>query len=347
MIVSPWYPVPPNGYGGIELMAYLLATELQHRGHEVSVIGQQGSKGQFESLSIAPEHWIDQLGTQDEVARSQLFLFRAYETLEQREFDIVHDHAGLAGMLLGACVKQIPPVVATVHGPTTAVELDFIRAVDQRVHLVAISRSQQGLAAGVNWQGVVHNAVDPSHYTAIVDPTKKGDYLVQLARICPDKGQAVAIEIARRLGMRLVLAGKVDDGDREYFESQVGPHLGDSVVWIENVSGEEKRQLLACARAMLFPIQWDEPFGIAMVEAMVSGTPVIATARGAANEVVEPGVTGWLADDVDGMVEAFSRLGEIDLRRCVETAGFRFGPARMADGYEAIYERAVEASSRS
>lgn len=341
MIVSPWYPVPPTGYGGIELMAYLLATELQQRGHEVSVIGQHGSKGQFESLTIAPERWVDQLGTEDEVARSQLFLYRAYQMLEQKEFDIVHDNAGLAGMLLGACVKQSPPVVATVHGPTTAVELDFLRAIDRRVHLVAISHSQQNLAPGVNWRGVVHNAVDPTHYTPIVDPAEKEDYLVQLARISPDKGQRVAIEVAQRLGMRLVLAGKVDDAERKYFESEISPHLGDSVVWIENVAGEEKRQLLAHARAMLFPIQWDEPFGIAMIEAMVSGTPVIATARGSANEVVEPGVTGWLADDAVGMVGAFSRLGEIDLRRCVESASFRFGPARMADGYEGIYERAI------
>jgi glycosyltransferase involved in cell wall biosynthesis len=110
------------------------------------------------------------------------------------------------------------------------------------------------------------------------------------------------------------------------------------------VEGEQKQQLLANARAMIFPIQWEEPFGIAMVEAMVSGTPVIAMSRGAASEIVEPGVTGWLATDVDGMVEAYSRLGEIDLERCVKRSGERFGPSQMADGYESVYERAIDES---
>lgn len=342
MIVSPWYPVPPIGYGGIELMVYLLATELQQRGHQVTVIGQQGSHGQFESIAIAPESWTGQLGTKDEGARHQHFLYSVYETIAQRDFDIVHDHAGLTGILLGACVKGGDPVVATIHGPITDVELDFLRAVDQAVHLVAISRSQQDLAPGVNWRATVHNAVDPSHYTPIVDPSSKDDYVVQLARIARDKGQDVAIGVARRLGVHLVLAGKVDDGDRDYFEQTIAPHLGKEVTWIENVSGQDKSRLLARAKAMLFPIQWEEPFGIAMVEAMVSGTPVIAMARGSAAEIIEPGVTGWLADDVDGLLEAFSRLGEIDLKGCVESASARFGPGRMADGYEAVYEQAME-----
>ena len=345
MIVSPWYPVPPKGYGGIELMAYLLATELQRRGHEVTVIGQEGSKGEFESLTIAPERWIDQLGTEDEAARTQLFLYRAYEEIKKRKFDIIHDNAGFPGILLGATVPQPQPVVATVHGPNTDVAVEFLRAVERRVHLVAISRSQQALATGVKWRGMVHNAVDPTHYTPIVNLGEKEDYVVQLARISPEKGQHVAIEVARRLGIQLVLAGKVDDCDRMYFEQKIAPHLGDSVRWVANVYGEEKSRLLARARALLFPIQWEEPFGIAMIEAMVSGTPVIATARGAANEVVEPGVTGWLADDADGMVEAFSRLGEIDLRGCVDSASERFGPARMAAGYEDVYERAIEIQS--
>jgi glycosyltransferase involved in cell wall biosynthesis len=110
---------------------------------------------------------------------------------------------------------------------------------------------------------------------------------------------------------------------------------------MENVEGDAKAELLAHAKALVFPIQWQEPFGLAMVEAMMSGTPVIALAHGAAPEIVEPGVTGWLAEDVDGMVEAYQKLGEIDLQRCVETASRNFGPAHMADGYMAVYERAI------
>ena len=342
MIVSPWYPVPPVGYGGIELMAYNLARELQLRGHQVCVIGQQGSKGPFEVAAVAPESWSDQLGTRDHQSRESLFLFRAYDLVRRRAFDVVHDHSGLPGILLGAGSRLDTPIVATLHGDLTEAEGDFLAAVDRDVHLVAISRSQQAQVADVNWRRVVYNAVDPAEYHPVSNVDEKEDYLFQLARITPGKAQHLAIEVARRLGLRLVLAGKVED--EAYFEEEVKPHLGDGVKWIENVVGAEKAQLLASARAMIFPIQWEEPFGLAMVESMVSGTPVIAMARGAASELVEPGVTGFLAEDLDGLVEAYGRIGEIDLKRCVERAAKRFGPGQMADGYQSVYERAIQES---
>ena len=344
MIVSPWYPVPPQGYGGIELMAFQLARELQLRGHEVSVIGQQGSKGAFETIAIAPESWSSQLGTRDELPRQNLFLYRAYDLVRKRAFDVVHDHSGLTGILLGASTRLQTPVVATLHGDLTEAEAEFLGAVDHRVHLVAISRAQQALVAGVDWRRVVYNAVDPAEYKPVTNPDEKHNFLFQLARISPTKGQHIAIEVARRVGVPLVLAGKVDADACEYFEREIKPHLGEGVTWHENVVGDEKQHLLARARAMLFPIQWEEPFGIAMVESMVSGTPVIAMARGAASEIVEPGVTGWLANDVDGLVDAYSRLGDIDLERCVKRASQRFGPAQMADGYQSVYERAIDES---
>lgn len=343
MIVSPWYPVPPVGYGGIEVMAYNLARELQIRGHQVCVIGQQGSKGPFETVAVAPESWTSQLGTLDQQSRECLFLYRAYHLVQRRAFDVVHDHSGLPGILVGATSGLATPVVATLHGSLSEAEGEFLAAVDGDIHLVAISRSQQEQVAGVKWRRVVHNAVDPSEYRPVA-PEEKEDYLVQLARISPSKGQHLAIEFARRVGVRLVLAGKIDPDSGAYFEDEVKPHLGDDVTWVENVVGVEKARLLAHAKAMIFPIQWEEPFGLAMVESMVSGTPVIAMARGAASEVVEPGITGWLAEDLDGLVEAYGRIGEIDLQRCVKRASERFGPAQMADGYQSVYERAIQES---
>jgi glycosyltransferase involved in cell wall biosynthesis len=344
MIVSPWYPVPPVGYGGIELMAYNLARELQIRGHQVCVIGQQGSKGPFETVAAAPESWTSQLGTLDQQSRECLFLYRAYHLVQRRAFDVVHDHSGLPGILVAATGRLATPVVATLHGSLSEAEGEFLAAVDGDVHLVAISLSQQEQVAGVKWRRVVHNAVDPSEYRPVA-PEEKAEYLVQLARINPSKGQHLAIEFARRVGVRLVLAGKIDPDSHAYFETEVEPHLGDDVTWVENVVGVEKARLLARAKAMIFPIQWEEPFGLAMVESMVSGTPVIAMARGAASEVVEPGITGWLAEDLDGLVEAYSRLGEIDLQLCVKRASERFGLAQMADGYQSVYERAIEESN--
>jgi glycosyltransferase involved in cell wall biosynthesis len=342
MIVSPWFPVPPVGYGGIELMAYNLASELSRRGHAVTVIGRQGSQGPFEALALAPESWTRYLGTRDQSVRHALFLYRAYELVKKRAFDVIHDHSGPPGILIPAlCVPQ-SPVVATIHGPLSEAEGDFLAGIDRRIHLVAISRTQQAMVAGVEWRGMVHNAVDPSQYRPITRPEEKEDYIVDLARITPDKGQHLAIELARRLDVRLVLAGKVDRDSRVYFDEKIKPNLNGQVTWRENVEGKEKMELLARARALVFPIQWQEPFGLAMVEAMMSGTPVIALAHGAAPEIVQPGVTGWLAEDVDGMVEAYKRLEEIDLKRCVEVAVDRFGLAQMAGGYETVYERAIE-----
>ncbi len=342
LIVSPWYAVPPTGYGGIELMAYNLARELSRRGHSVTVIGRQGTRGPFEAVALAPESWSKQLGTRDEFARQSLFLYRAYETVQRRAFDVIHDNSGPPGIMVAATSRVQAPVVATLHGALSEAEGDFLAAVDRDVHLVAISRAQQTMVAGIDWRAVVHNAVDPAHYPPIIDRDQKENYLVELARINPAKGQHLAIEIAKRLGVPLVLAGKVDAEAVRYFEEKVKPNLDGQITWRENVHGKEKAQLLAHAKAMVFPIQWEEPFGIAMVEAMMSGTPVLALAHGATSEVVEPGVTGWVAEDIDGLIAAYRRLDEIDLRRCAEEAIRRFGPEQMADGYLNVYDRAIE-----
>lgn len=341
MIVSPWYPVPPVGYGGIELVAYNLACELNRRGHEVSVLGQEGSKGPFRAVNLAGSSWTKQLGTREHVSRENLFLYRVREHLHTNAYDVIHDHSGLTGILLDVVDCRPEPMVATLHGDLTQASGEFLSAVDDRVHLVAISKSQQSHAGDVRWSAMVYNAVDPAEFRP-VDHSEKQDYLVQLARINPSKGQHLAIEAARRLGVKLVLAGKVDPGSKEFFTREIEPHLGTFVEWRENVHTVEKAQLLANARAMIFPIQWEEPFGLAMVEAMMSGTPVIALKRGAAMEIVEPGITGLLADDVDGLVAAYGDVAGIDTTRCVERAIERFGPRQMGDGYETVYSSALK-----
>jgi glycosyltransferase involved in cell wall biosynthesis len=342
LIVSPWYPVPPNGYGGIELMAYNLARELTSRGHHVTVLGQQGSQGPFETLALAPRSWTRYLGSQDEQARHHLFLYRAYETVRRRAFDVIHDHSGPTGILVASQARLTTPVVATLHGSLSEAEGGFLATVARQVYLVAISRAQQESVVGVDWRGVVHNSIDPAAYTPITDPAQKGDYLLNLARVTPDKGQHIAIEVAKRLDMPLVLAGKIEPAAERYFREQIEPHLNERITWLENVHGKAKADLLARARALLFPIDWPEPFGLAMVEAMVSGTPVIAFAKGAAPELVEDGVSGFLVDDVDAMTDAVRRLDEVDLCRCARSTGERFGPKQMADGYLEVYERAID-----
>jgi glycosyltransferase involved in cell wall biosynthesis len=339
IVSPPWYPVPPEGYGGIELVIYLLAQQLHERGHSVTVIGTQGGKGDFELIALAPSSWEQRLGTRDEEPLNCAYLLEAHDLVRRRAFDIVHEN-DYTGMTIAASMRLPTPVVATIHGDLTEADGRFLSEIDFRVHLVGISTAQQRQVAGVRWRAMVHNAFDPG---AVEVGLEKDDYLVQLARISADKAQHLSIEVARRVGCPLVLAGKVDEAEQEYFEKEIKPHLGESVRWVENVAGAEKAQLLARARAMIFPIQWEEPFGIAMVEAMASGTPVLAAARGAAVELLEPGLTGFLAEDVEGLVDAYHRLGEIDPRRCAERAHERFGPARMAEGYEAIYLEQVRA----
>jgi glycosyltransferase involved in cell wall biosynthesis len=344
LVAPPWYAVPPGGYGGIELVIDLLATELAARGHQVTVLGREDSEGNFDVLELAPTDWVGQLGTRDQLARESLHVLRAYDAVRQQRPQVVHDHMGLLGLLLGASLDLSAPVISTMHGDLPEATCEFLAAVDRRTHLVAISDAQRDGAAGVRWAGIVHNAVDARE---LIVSAEKDDYLLQLARITPDKGQHVAIEVARRVGRPLVLAGKLEPAGQDYFEEQVRPHLDHRVRWIEDVAGREKSELLTRAAAMIFPLQWDEPFGLAMVEAMASGTPVVALRRGAAVELVEPGLTGFLADDVDELVDGVRRIGEIDPHACAERARDRFSAARMADGYEEVYRAALDGSGGS
>ena len=339
LIAPPWYPVPPSGYGGIELVVYLLGHELAQLGHNVTVLGRQGGRDGFELLALSSESWTADLGGADHEAREATYIKSAYEVILHRAFDVVHDHTGYMGLVVGSLLRLQSTVAGTLHGDLSEADARFLASIDQAIELVAISRAQQGLVAGVRWAGVVHNAVDER---GLELNTERGDYLVELARICAEKGQHVAIEVAKRAGKRLVLAGKVAKGAEDYFHEQIEPNLGDGVEWRENVVGRDKARLLAGAEAMIFPIQWEEPFGLAMVEAMASGTPVVATPRGAAVEIVEEGVTGVFGEDVDNLVEAVSGLGEIDRQRCAEHARDRFSPRRMALSYEALYRAVLE-----
>lgn len=338
LVAPPWYPVPPEGYGGIELFVALLGDELVELGHDVTVFGRAGGGGRFEYVALARESASEELGGPEQLEHEFEYLERVYDAVVRAGFEVVHENSGYMGMLLAGQVAGDAAVVATLHGDLDSYDSGFLSVLDGRVRLVAISEAQRSMVEDVDWAGVVHHAVDAR---ALRLEPRAGDYLVDLARITPDKGQHVAIEVARRAGRRLVLAGKVAEGDDEYFERCVKPHLGGDVEWLPNVEGRAKADLLAGAAAMLFPIQWEEPFGLAMAEAMVSGTPVVATPRGAAVELVEEGVTGFLAADVDGLVDAVRRVAEIDRRRCGERARERFSPRRMAREYEAIYRAAL------
>jgi glycosyltransferase involved in cell wall biosynthesis len=339
MLAPPWYPVPPRGYGGIELVVSLLTEELRFRGHRVTLFAAAGSG--HGAVVHAPASWSSDLGQRDERLRELTYAARIVESLRHLgAIDVVHDHVGFHTLL---SVTQLAdtPVVHTVHGPVTEAQNVFYTALMGRVGLVAISESQRRSAAELPWIGTVLNAVSVRHLAVHVGD-EDDPYLLCLARICADKGQHIAIEVARRTGMRLVLAGKVEatPESEEYYMTQVLPRIdGDRVVHRGNVVGQEKASLLAGATALLAPIQWEEPFGLSCVEAMASGTPAISMNRGAAPELIDDGFTGFLVRDVDEMVTAVGRVGEIDPARCAAVARKRFSPVAMADGYLRMYER--------
>jgi len=345
LIAPPWYPVPPHGYGGIELVVALLDEGLRARGHNVTLFGAEGSAPG--TMVEAPRTWCADLGRPDERLRQLTYAARVVEELrELGPIDVIHDHSGFA-TLLGAAVVEVAPVVHSVHGAIGEPDRSYYQSLGDRVGLVAISKTQRSTAPDLHWIGTVHNAVDIRHLRT-ASPDEKQPFLLCLARICPDKGQHLAIEVARRTGMRLALAGKIEQTPQgiEYYERQIAPAVdGDRVIHVYNVGGEEKAALLARATALLAPIQWDEPFGLAMVEAMVSGTPVVAFSRGAVRELVTHGETGFVVADVDEMVTATRRVGDIDLVACAQVARDRFGPEAMTDGYLRLYESVIKTPS--
>lgn len=342
LVAPPWYPVPPRGYGGIENVVALLAEELRRQGQHVTLIAAEGSG--LDAVVCAPAHWRSALGQYEERPRELAYAANVVRAIRQlNDVDVIHDHVGFA-TLAGCLQAGVAPVVHTEHGVVHPATADFYAALGEQLRLVSIGESQKRPRPQLPWVGTVANAVAIDELAVDGGGAASDPYLLCLARICPDKGQHIAIDVARRTGMRLILAGKVDGTpeSRRYFEQQVQPALdGSNVSHIPNVAGVEKARLLARATALLAPIQWDEPFGLSVVEAMVSGTPAISFARGAAPELIEEAATGFLVDDVDGMVGAVRHAGDIDRARCAARARARFSPRAMATGYQRIYDDAI------
>ena len=311
----------------------------------MTTFAAEGSDPILRPISLAPADWGLDLGTPTQRIRESTYQLRVNRELLRRmdELDIVHLHTEFPGMAVASLLRLPVPCVATVHSGIDETVLTFLEEVDQEHDLVAISQAQKSQAPRIRWRSVVHNAVRVDDFEM---RSEKDGYLVELARITPDKGQHIAIEVAERVGMPLVLAGKVDRdaASRRYFEELIEPRLSSTIRWIEDVRDGNKADLLAGASAMIFPIQWEEPFGLAMVEAMVSGTPVVVFNRGAAREIVEPGLTGYLVDSVDEMVAKVREVGAIDPVACARRARDRFSPSRMADGYEAAYRESLAAT---
>lgn len=335
-ILSPvWFPVPPTRYGGIEWIVSLLADGLVDRGHDVALFASGDSQTKANLVSVfpnAPSEFIGQTNYELHHALS------CYERAQ--EFEIVNDHSGPMSAALGGGIST--PVVHTVHGPLNRRAGELYEQVDRvapQVGLISLSMDQRSPLPHLNWVANCPNALDLSLYP--VHP-HRGDYLLFVGRMSPDKGAHRAIEVAEELGLPLKLAGKMQElREEEFFDVAVRPHLGDDIEYLGEVSHDEKVDLLQNARATLFPIEWAEPFGLVMIESMACGTPVIATRHGAVPEVIADGRTGVIVDDHKEMPAALARADAIEPMECRRYVEERFSKERMVADYEAAYGKVL------
>jgi glycosyltransferase involved in cell wall biosynthesis len=338
-ILSPmWFPVPPTGYGGIELIVSLLADGLVDAGHEVTLFASG------DSLTKAHLSYIYEQAPSELIGRSLPEIRHALACYERAdEFDVINDHSGIPAAALAGAIQT--PVLHTVHGPLDTHEAQHayaaIAEVSPGVGLISISENQRRPMPDLPWVATVPNAIDLSLY-----PSKphKGDYLLFLGRFSPDKGAHRAIAVAMELGLPLKMAGKNrEPKEREYFREFVEPHVGHGgIEYLGEVTHGEKVELLQDARATLFPIEWEEPFGLVMVESMACGTPVIATRHGAVPEVIEDGVSGIIVENYREMAAALEQADALDPNECRRFVEERFAPERMVRDYENAYRAAID-----
>jgi glycosyltransferase involved in cell wall biosynthesis len=332
-IAPPYLTVPPADYGGIELVVAVLADALVERGHDVTLFASPGSSTRARLAPVLPEApGPEALG---ETGYELTHDLAAYE--EAGNFDVVHDHT-LHGPAVAASSASRPPVVHTLHGPWTDATRQYYRRLAGRgVHLVAISESQRAGNGHVPYAGVVPNGIDVSTYRLRED---KEDVLSYMGRSTPEKAPELAIEVARQAGLPLVMVVKrTEPHEHRHWEEAVAPRLDGNVEVIDAVGHDDKVELLGRSRAFIMPIQWPEPFGMVMIEAMACGTPVIARPVGAAPELVVDGVTGFLRSSVEEMVTAVGEVEGLSPAACRDHVASRFSGQAMAAGYERVFQR--------
>ena len=331
-VLAPvWFPVPPSGYGGIEWVVWLLADGLADAGHEVTLFAAGESK------TKARLAYVYERAPSEMIGRTEQDLRHAINCLSrQDEFDLVNDHSGMLAAAIGGGLRTA--VAHTVHGPLDGdarrdVRADRPHCAECRPDLDLDEPAQAG--PDLNWIGNCPNALDFDLYP--FGPASKkdgGEYLLFLGRMTADKGAHRAVRTAIETGLPLKLAGKKREPlEQQYFDAYVRPHLNDRIEYLGEVSHGEKVELLQHARATLFPINWEEPFGLVMIESMACGTPVVATRRGAVPEVIEPGRGGVIVDDWRDAPKALEEAVGIAPATCRAYAEEHFSPERMLRDY--------------
>jgi glycosyltransferase involved in cell wall biosynthesis len=335
-VAPPWLAVPPKGYGGIEWVVALLTDGLVERGHEVTLFATGDSettaKLEFVFERAPGPKWIN--SPWHDTVHTML----AYR--DPARFDVFHVHTPWSALAAGALCGR--PLVHTLHGAFTPEMRTLYAEVADRAWFVAISEAQRRHMPELRYAGVVYNGIDVDRYPL---REEKEDFVLFLGRAAPEKGLLRAVLAAREAGVRIVLALKIaNEEEEQHWEQDVRPALDPGTEVLDEITHEEKADLLGRARAVLFPIDWDEPFGLVMTEAMACGTPVIATPRGSVPEVIVDGETGFVVSVEDYPKEAaaaLQRSKEIDPHACRRRVEERFSKDAMVAGYERAFDLAV------
>jgi glycosyltransferase involved in cell wall biosynthesis len=340
MLSPVWFPVPPDRYGGIETVVSLLTEGLVRRGIDVTLFASGDSVTSARLVAAferAPSERIG--GTFWELDHALSALTRL------DDFDLLHDHTGLLGLTLFGLASI--PVLHTVHGPLEPDPARMYRAacsVGTDIGLVSLTRAQRRPLPALPWIANIENALDVDRYAFAPRP---GEGLVFIGRMSPEKGAHRAIEVAQRAGRPLRIAAKCrEPAEQAYFDREIRPHLGDEIEYVGEVGHAEKCQLLSEAHALLVPIDWEEPFGLVMIEAMACGTPVVALRRGSVPEVIDHGRTGFVVDNLAEMAAALDDVGWLDPRELRREAEQRFSPERLVTEHLDTYEDLLDRSRR-
>jgi glycosyltransferase involved in cell wall biosynthesis len=335
IIAPPWVPVPPPSYGGTEAVLDTLARGLERAGAEVLLVTTGDSECSV-PISYTFEEALG-VGAQTPPAEMRQVAF-GYDVARSWGADIVHDHT-LAGPLAGAAIADCP-VVTTVHGPFLAEDLRLLyRAVGPVVPIIAISHHHAADAGPIPIGAVIHHGVDLERFPV---GSGSGGFALFLGRIHPDKGVDAACRIARDAGVPLRIAAKMQEPlEQAYFEEAVRPLLGGECEYVGEATFDEKVELLGAATCLLNPIDWPEPFGMVMVEALACGTPVVARACGSAPELIDDGRTGFVAATEEELMKALAEVDTIPRDACRAEAETRFSADRMARDHLDLYERII------
>jgi glycosyltransferase involved in cell wall biosynthesis len=325
--------VPPRTYGGTERVVSFLTEELVAMGHDVTLFASGDSVTDAQLEAAWPCALRFDTTLRDSMAPQMLML----ELIAQRahEFDVLHCH--LDYLPFSLLSRQATPFMTTMHGRLDLPELHRVLHQFPQAPLVSISDAQRRPLPSGNFMATVHHGLPPNLLTP---RSTSRDYLAFLGRICPEKSPDRAIRIARGAGMKLKIAAKIDKVDREYFEAKIRPMIdGDQIELIGEIGDAEKPEFLSGAKALLLPIDWPEPFGLVMIEAMACGTPTIAFPAGSVPEVIDHGVTGFIVHDETAAVASLSRLDQFSSAAIRQRFEERFTVQRMAEDYVALYRR--------